>query len=91
MVDIGGSVKTILTKEEYKEFTVNVDRLKQYENISVPHAVKFKGDNVEVSLLGDIDIIKLDNVLEKINLGVDNYSRKSYNTSNENQKPIRRK
>ncbi len=84
-------MKTILTKEEYKQFAVNVDRLKQYENISVPHAVEFKGDNVEVSLLGDIDIIKLDNVLEKINLGVDNYSRKSYNTSNENQKPIRRK
>ena len=30
---IGGSVKTILTKEEYKEFAVNVDRLKQYEDL----------------------------------------------------------
>ena len=84
-------MKTILTKEEYKEFAVNVDRLKQYENISVPHAVEFKGDNVEVSLLEDIDTFHLDNMLEKINLGVDNSSSKSYNVSNENQKPIRRK
>ena len=84
-------MKALLTKKEYTEFTINVDKLQQYEGVKVPHIVEFKGDNVEVSLLGDIDIIKLDNVLEKINLGVDNYSRKSYNTSNENQKPIRRK
>ena len=84
-------MKATLTREEYKQFTINVDKLKQYENISVPHAVEFKGDNVEISLLKKIDTYHLDNMLEKINLGVDNSSSKSYNESNENQTPIRRK
>ena len=77
-------MKATLTREEYKEFAFYVDRLKEYENISVPHAVEFKGDNVEVSLLEDIDTFHLDNMLEKINLGVDNSGSKSYNASNEN-------
>tara|TARA_A100001391_G_scaffold150150_1_gene107634 strand:+ start:818 stop:1072 length:255 start_codon:yes stop_codon:yes gene_type:complete len=84
-------MKATLTREEYKQFTINVDKLKQYENISVPHAVEFKGDNVEISLLKKIDTYHLDNMLEKINLGVDNSSSKSYNESNKNQTPIRRK
>ena len=84
-------MKATLTREEYKQFTINVDKLKQYKNISVPHAVEFKGDNVEISLLKKIDTYHLDNMLEKINLGVDNSSSKSYNESNKNQTPIRRK
>ena len=84
-------MKATLTREEYKQFTINVDKLKQYENISVPHAVEFKGDNVEIFLLKKIDTYHLDNMLEKINLGVDNSSSKSYNESNKNQTPIRRK
>lgn len=83
-------MKATLTIKEYKEFTIFVDKLKKYENISVPHAVKFKGDNVEISLLENIDTYHLDKMLEKINLRVDNSGSKSYNESNENQTPIRR-
>ena len=84
-------MKATLTLEEYKQFTIYVDKLKKYEDISIPHAVEFKGENVEISLLKNIDTYHLDNMLEKINLGVDNSGSKSYNESNKNQTPIRRK
>ena len=60
-------MKANLTKEEYKEFTENVDKLSRREKISIPHAVEFKGDMIEVSLLENIDLNHIDNLLEKIN------------------------
>ena len=84
-------MKATLTLEEYKQFTIYVDKLNKYGDISIPHAVEFKGENVEISLLENIDTYHLDNMLEKINLGVDNSGSKSYNESNKNQTPIRRK
>jgi NAD-dependent SIR2 family protein deacetylase len=59
-------MKASLTKEEYKEFTENVDKLSRRESISIPHAVEFKGDMIEVSLLENIDLHHIDNLLEKI-------------------------
>jgi hypothetical protein len=60
-------MKASLTKKEYKEFTENVDKLSKHENICIPHAVEFKGDMIEVSLLENIDLNHIDNLLEKIN------------------------
>ena len=60
-------MKSLLTKKEYTEFTINVDKLQQYEGVKVPHIVEFKGDKIEVSLLEDINLNYLDNLLEKIN------------------------
>tara|TARA_E500000318_G_scaffold81271_1_gene76518 strand:- start:753 stop:944 length:192 start_codon:yes stop_codon:yes gene_type:complete len=58
-------MKAILNKEEYREFTENVDKLCKWANIKVPHVVEFKGDLIEISLLEDIDLNHLDNLLEK--------------------------
>ena len=59
-------MKATMNKEEYKEFTENVDKLSRSESISIPHAVEFKGDMIEVSLLENIDLHHIDNLLEKI-------------------------
>jgi NAD-dependent SIR2 family protein deacetylase len=59
-------MKATMNKEEYKKFTENVDKLNRREKISIPHAVEFKGDMIEVSLLENIDLHHIDNLLEKI-------------------------
>tara|TARA_R100001460_G_scaffold38448_5_gene72999 strand:- start:861 stop:1052 length:192 start_codon:yes stop_codon:yes gene_type:complete len=61
-------MKATLTREEYKDFTENVDKLKQLGNITVPHAVEFKGDLIEVSLLEDVNLNHLDNLLDKFKI-----------------------
>jgi len=57
-------MKAVLTKEEYKEFTESVDLLKRKHDINIPHTVETKEDKFLITLLEDIDVEKLDNLLE---------------------------
>jgi aromatic ring-opening dioxygenase LigB subunit len=64
MVDIGGCMKTTLTRKEYKEFNIYVDYLKSKHDIDIPHTVEKIGDKFLVEMLDDIDVNKLDNLLD---------------------------
>ena len=57
-------MKTTLTREEYKEFNTYVDLLKIKHNINIPHTVETVGDKFLVEILEDIDVNKLDNLLD---------------------------
>jgi len=57
-------MKAVLTKEEYKEFTESVDLLKRKHDINIPHTVETKEDKFLITLLEDIDVEHLDNLLE---------------------------
>jgi|TARA_B100000073_G_scaffold325545_1_gene309421 hypothetical protein len=58
-------MKGILTREEYKEFNIYVDVLKEKHDIDIPHSVETVGDKFLVEILEDIDVNKLDNLLDK--------------------------
>ena len=57
-------MKSTLTKEEYKKFNTSVDFLQRKHNINIPHIVEEKNGKSIVELLDDIDVEKLDNLLE---------------------------
>tara|TARA_R100001510_G_C7556286_1_gene138086 strand:- start:121 stop:300 length:180 start_codon:yes stop_codon:yes gene_type:complete len=57
-------MKSTLTKEEYKTFTKSVDFLKKEHNINIPYIVEEVNGKFIVELLEDIDVKKLDNILE---------------------------
>ena len=57
-------MKSTLTREEYKEFNTYVDLLKIKHNINIPHTVETVGDKFLVEILEDIDVNKLDNLLD---------------------------
>ena len=57
-------MKAILTRKEYKEFNTYVDYLNINHDISIPHTVKTVGDKFLVEILEDIDVNKLDNLLD---------------------------
>ena len=57
-------MKATLTREEYKEFNTYVDLLKIKHNINIPHTVETVGDKFLVEILEDIDVNKLDNLLD---------------------------
>ena len=58
-------MKGILTREEYKEFNIYVDVLKEKHGIDIPHSVETVGDKFLIEILEDIDVNKLDNLLDK--------------------------
>jgi len=57
-------MKATLTRKEYKEFNTYVDYLNINHNISIPHTVEAVGDKFIVEMLEDIDVNKLDNLLD---------------------------
>ena len=57
-------MKAILTRKEYKKFNTNVDYLKIKHDINIPHTVETVGDKFLVEILEDIDVNKLDNLLD---------------------------
>ena len=57
-------MKATLTREEYKEFNFYVDFLKEKHDINIPHTVETVGDKFLVEILEDIDVNKLDNLLD---------------------------
>ena len=57
-------MKATLTREEYKQFNIYVDYLKSKHDINIPHAVEVVGDKFLVEMLDDIDVNKLDNLLD---------------------------
>lgn len=57
-------MKAVLTKEEYKEFNIYVDFLKEKHDINIPHTVETNGDKFLIEILEDIDVNKLDNLLD---------------------------
>ena len=57
-------MKATLTRQEYKEFNTYVDLLKIKHNINIPHTVEAVGDKFIVEMLEDIDVNKLDNLLD---------------------------
>ena len=57
-------MKAILTREEYKKFNTDVDYLKIKHDISIPHTVETVEDKFLVEILEDIDVNKLDNLLD---------------------------
>jgi len=58
------NIKATLTRKEYKEFNIYVDYLNINHNISIPHTVETVGDKFLVEILEDIDVNKLDNLLD---------------------------
>ena len=57
-------MKATLTREKYKEFNIYVDYLKSKHDIDIPHTVEKIGDKFLVEMLDDIDVNKLDNLLD---------------------------
>tara|TARA_R110002020_G_scaffold148960_1_gene325155 strand:+ start:563 stop:769 length:207 start_codon:yes stop_codon:yes gene_type:complete len=57
-------MKATLTRKEYKEFNIYVDYLKSKHDIDIPHTVEKIGDKFLVEMLDDIDVNKLDNLLD---------------------------
>ena len=57
-------MKATLTRKEYKKFNTNVDYLKIKHDISIPHTVETVEDKFLVEILEDIDVNKLDNLLD---------------------------
>ena len=57
-------MKATLTRKEYKEFNTYVDYLSVNHNISIPHTVETVGNKFLVEILEDIDVNKLDNLLD---------------------------
>ena len=57
-------MKATLTRKEYKEFNIYVDNLKSKHDIDIPHTVEKIGDKFLVEMLDDIDVNKLDNLLD---------------------------
>jgi len=57
-------MKATLTRQEYKEFNSYVDYLSINHNINIPHTVEKIGDKFLVEMLEDIDVNKLDNLLD---------------------------
>ena len=57
-------MKATLTRKEYKEFNIYVDYLKSKHDIDIPHTVETVGDKFLVEILEDIDVNKLDNLLD---------------------------
>jgi len=60
----GKEMKAVLTKKEYKEFNFYVDFLKEKHDINIPHTVETVEDKFLVEILEDIDVNKLDNLLD---------------------------
>tara|TARA_Y100001937_G_scaffold33720_1_gene48061 strand:+ start:247 stop:447 length:201 start_codon:yes stop_codon:yes gene_type:complete len=58
------NIKAVLTREEYKKFNTDVDFLKIKHDINIPHTVETVGDKFLVEILEDIDVNKLDNLLD---------------------------
>ena len=57
-------MKATLTREEYKQFNTYVDYLNVNHNISNPHTVETVGDKFLIEILENIDVNKLDNLLD---------------------------
>ena len=57
-------MKATLTRKEYKEFNTYVDYLDINHSISIPHTVETVGDKFLVEILDDINVNKLDNLLD---------------------------
>ena len=58
------NIKAVLTREEYKKINTDVDFLKIKHDINIPHTVETVGDKFLVEILEDIDVNKLDNLLD---------------------------
>tara|TARA_Y100000592_G_C5277388_1_gene224685 strand:- start:351 stop:569 length:219 start_codon:yes stop_codon:yes gene_type:complete len=58
------NMKATLTREEYKQFNTYVDYLDINHSISIPHTVETVGDKFLVEILENIDVNKLDNLLD---------------------------
>lgn len=56
-------MKATMTKKEYKEFTTSVDLLQKEHNIDIPYMVEEVNGKFIIELLEDIDVEKLDNLL----------------------------
>ena len=57
-------MRAVLTRKEYEQFNTYVDYLNINHNISIPHTVETNGDKFLVEILEDIDVNKLDNLLD---------------------------
>ena len=57
-------MKATLTREEYKQFNTYVDYLNVNHSISIPHTVETVGDKFLIEILENIDVNKLDNLLD---------------------------
>ena len=57
-------MKATLTKKEYREFTMSVDFLQQEHNINIPYIVEEVKGKFVIELLENIDVKKIDNLLD---------------------------
>ena len=57
-------MKTIMNKEEYRYFTESLVIIKEKANIDIAHSVEYQGDNFIVTILDDINLNKIDKLLD---------------------------
>tara|TARA_B100000214_G_C23383520_1_gene363838 strand:+ start:321 stop:500 length:180 start_codon:yes stop_codon:yes gene_type:complete len=57
-------MKATMNKKEYQYFTESLVVIKQKANIDIAHSVEYQGDNFIVTILDDINLNKIDKILD---------------------------
>ena len=56
-------MKGTMSREEYTHFTESLIVIKEKANITIAHSVEYQGDNFIVTILDNVDLEHLDNIL----------------------------
>jgi len=57
-------MKATMNKEEYRYFTESLVIIKEKSGIDIAHTVEYEGDNFIVTILDDINLNKIDKLLD---------------------------
>ena len=57
-------MKATMNKEEYRYFTESLVIIKEKSGIDIAHTVEYQGDNFIVTILDDVNLNKIDNLLD---------------------------
>tara|TARA_R100001460_G_scaffold59986_2_gene99995 strand:+ start:105 stop:284 length:180 start_codon:yes stop_codon:yes gene_type:complete len=57
-------MKATMNKEEYRYFTESLIIIKEKSGIDIAHTVEYQGDNFIVTILDDVNLNKIDNLLD---------------------------
>ena len=56
-------MKATMNKEDYRYFTESLVIIKEKAGIDIAHSVEYQGDNFIVTILDNVDLEHLDNIL----------------------------
>ena len=56
-------MKATMSREEYTHFTESLIVIKEKANITIAHSGEYQGDNFIVTILDNVDLEHLDNIL----------------------------